>query len=44
MRDASIETKANGFSLQSALEKSGMTYAVRLIGGYLALTHRIIRP
>ena len=41
--NGSSETRAKAFSLKSALEKSGVTYAVCLIGRYLSLIEPLAR-
>ena len=43
MSNGSSETRANAFSLKSALKKSGVTYAVCLIGQYLSLIEPLAR-
>ena len=43
MSNGSSETRAKAFSLKSALEKSGLTYAVCLIGRYLSLIEPLAR-
>ena len=43
MSNGSSETRAEAFSLKSALEKSGVTYAVCLIGRYLSLIEPLAR-
>ena len=43
MSNGSSETRAKAFSLKSALEKSGETYAVCLIGRYLSLIKPLVR-
>ena len=43
MSNGSSETRAKAFSLKSALEKSGVTYAVCLIGRYSSLIELLAR-
>ena len=43
MNNGSSETRAKAFSLKSALEKSGVTYAVCLIGRYSSLLEPLAR-